>query len=72
MKQAWQGYKHIDGGYQAKPAWIFDASDAQRSPMVAKVSKVVMAEGREEALRLVQEDIENPPTQSNRGLKDKE
>lgn len=57
MKQKWQGYKHINGSYQAKPAHIFDAGDAINSPFVEKVSDVVEADGREEALKLIEENI---------------
>lgn len=59
MKQNWQGYKHSNGSYQAKPAWIFDAADARMSPLVEKVSDVVEADGREEALKLIEENIES-------------
>lgn len=61
MKQQWQGYQHINGTFQAKPAHIFDVADAQSSPMVRKVSKVVMAESREEALELIEADLLSTP-----------
>ena len=63
MKKEWQGYKHINGSYQAKPAWVFDAADARSSDMVESVSDVVLAEDREEALKLVEENINSKQIQ---------
>lgn len=64
MKQKWQGYKHINGSYQAKPAWVFDVEDAMESNMVVAISDVVEAEGRTEALELIKENIEGKNTKN--------
>ena len=58
-KKQWQGYKHINGNFQAKPAWIFDSGEARSSPMVAVVSDVVEAESRAEALQKIEENIKS-------------
>lgn len=53
-KFQWWGYRHTNGGVQAKRYFDQrDLDDARESPFCAKVTGVFLAESREEALQMV-------------------
>lgn len=57
-KLKWWGYKHVNGSLQAKryfedQDWVLD--DAYESPFVDQVVRPFKAEGREEALKIIQD-----------------
>jgi hypothetical protein len=55
-KQLWWGYRHVDGGVQAKRYFSpEDTREAEESPFVVQVIYPFPAENRDEALRLVEE-----------------
>ena len=57
-KQLWWGYKHISGTLQTKPYFDKrDTDEAEESPFVDDIVYPFYAENREEALKIVQEEI---------------
>lgn len=55
-KLEWWGYRHTNGGIQAKRYFDQrDLDDADESPFVAKRTTPFLASGREEALKIVEE-----------------
>jgi hypothetical protein len=57
-KLRWWGYLHSNGHVQVKRYFDqLDLSEARESPFCVKVSKVVEAKDREEAIEKVTEDL---------------
>lgn len=55
MKNQWWGYKHTNGSLQAKRYFSSeDTSEARESPFCEKVVGPFEAEGREEALQILE------------------
>lgn len=55
-KNKWWGYKHTSGTYQVKRYFDKrDTDEAEKSPFVEQVVYPFEALGREEALRIIQE-----------------
>lgn len=56
-KFEWWGYRHTNGNIQAKRYFDRrDLEDADESPFVVKRTEVFLASGREEALKIVEEE----------------
>lgn len=62
-KKLWWGYKHVSGTLQTK--LYFDKRDtdeAEESPFVTKVIYPFYAENRDEALKIIRDQLENQTT----------